>query len=123
MSVNEFTADMLNDLLSAFNRHDLDGVMQHFAENAIMVAASGANGNGQVIEGADAIRGFFAKRFESLADMRWTSVAEFVSGDRAVTEWRVQSPSAGIDALGCDLWTFRDGKVLVKDTYLKQVAA
>lgn len=26
-----------------------------------------------------------------------------------------------LDSLGCDLWEFRDGKVLKKDTYYKQV--
>lgn len=123
MNANEYSASMLDELLSAFNRHDLDGVMQHFAENAIMVSPSGANGNGRVIEGAKAIRSFFAQRFESWPDMRWESVAEFACGDRAVTEWRVRSPSAGIDVLGCDLWTFRDGKVVVKDIYLKQAEA
>lgn len=118
-----FTADQLDALLSAFNRHDVDGVMVHFADAAVMVAAAGKGGNGHAIEGAAAIRGFFAQRFANVPDLRWSPVSSFICGNRAATEWRVQSAAAGIDALGCDLWTFAGGKVLVKDTYLKQAAA
>ena len=49
----------------------------------------------------------------------------WISGERAVTEWRVTGtgPNGPINQLGCDPWTFREDKVLKKDTYYKQVIA
>ena len=47
------------------------------------------------------------------------------SDDRAVSEWIVQGrlpDGTELDLLGCDLWQFRDGKVVRKDTYWKTVA-
>ena len=44
-------------------------------------------------------------------------------GDKALSEWRVTgtAPTGKIDCLGCDLWEFRQGKIVKKDTYYKQV--
>lgn len=121
-STNVLIAAILDDLKSAFNRHDAAGVLRHFASDARMIAPAGAGGDGHAIAGADAIHRFIAGRFAAVPDMQWTDLGTFVVGERALTEWRVRSAAAGIDMRGCDVWTFRDGKVLVKDTYLKQAA-
>jgi hypothetical protein len=47
-----------------------------------------------------------------------------VCGGRAVSEWRLAGTSvAGIrvDVMGCDLWEFRGGLVVRKDSYWKIV--
>jgi len=54
----------------------------------------------------------------------WRHTAEFVAGDRAVTEWhRTATLRSGErqEWLGCDLYTFRGDKILRKDTYIKVV--
>jgi len=57
--------------------------------------------------------------------MRWEEMRHFIDGDRAASEWIVRGTKRQIgeklELLGCDLWTFRDGKVVVKDTYWKTV--
>ena len=58
------------------------------------------------------------------ADIRWVDGKHWIMGDKALSEWRVQGtlPDGGkLDCLGCDLWAFRDGQVIKKDTYYKQV--
>jgi ketosteroid isomerase-like protein len=45
-------------------------------------------------------------------------------GNRSCSEWTVKgTPKDGppVDWLGCDVWTFRDGKVTKKDTYWKYI--
>lgn len=116
------TNENLADLLAGFNTHDLDRIMKHFAPDAVMITPAGKDGNGSAIEGADKIRATFEARFAAQPDVRWNDAETFMSGDRAFTSWRVQSPASGIDIAGCDVWTFRDGKVAVKDTFYKQPA-
>jgi ketosteroid isomerase-like protein len=119
MSEDDFTEDMLNDMLSAFNEHDLDRVMSYFAEDAVMIAPAGNNQAGTPIKGREAIASAFSNRFSQQPDVAWNEAVSFLSGNRAYTSWRVQAPSAGIDIKGCDVWTFRNGKVVEKDVYYK----
>ncbi|MDD9727721.1 nuclear transport factor 2 family protein [Roseovarius sp. SK2] len=119
MPEDTFTEAMLNDMLAAFNEHDLDRVMSYFAPDAVMIAPAGNSQTGTPIEGADAIASAFETRFAQQPDVAWNEAVSFLSGDRAYTSWRVQAPSAGIDIKGCDVWTFRNGKVIEKDVYYK----
>ncbi len=45
------------------------------------------------------------------------------SGDRGVSQWTFVATRADgggrIEAAGCDLFTFRDGRIAVKDAYRK----
>ena len=45
-----------------------------------------------------------------------------VCGDRGVSEWKFTGTRADgtrVEANGCDLFTFRNGKIAVKDAYRK----
>jgi ketosteroid isomerase-like protein len=47
-----------------------------------------------------------------------------VLDDRGVSEWTLTGTTTDGERLelrGCDLWTFRDGKVVKKDSYWKLV--
>jgi hypothetical protein len=54
--------------------------------------------------------------------VRWNDPTHFIAGDRGVTEWvmTADGPDGRIEVQGCDVFTFRDGKVAVKTSYLKQ---
>ena len=46
----------------------------------------------------------------------------FVDGDRGASEWTLSGTTTDgqrIEVRGCDLWTFRDGKVVKKDSFWK----
>ena len=65
-------------------------------------------------------------RYAVIPDMRWVDMQHFIDADgkRACSEWTVKgTPKEGapLDCLGCDLWTFRDGRITKKDTYWKFV--
>ena len=67
---------------------------------------------------------FLPIRFKLIPDMNWAIDHEYVTGNRAVSVWRVTGHTADGTVLnyqGCDLWEFRDGYVLNKDTYWKIV--
>ena len=68
--------------------------------------------------------GYFEPLFASTGDVKWVHTNEFICGDRAVTEWhRTATLATGErqEWLGCDLYTFRRGLIVMKDTYIKVV--
>ena len=115
------TLQQVDALCDAFNRHALDEVMDHFADDAVFINAKGKDGTGQRFEGKEEIRKIFAALFDAMPDIQWVGT-NTVCGDRAISEWRrtATAPSGEKqDWLGCDLYTFRDGKVVVKDAFFK----
>ena len=86
--------------------------------------ARGPEPVGRTLHGRETIRRALADRFKQIPDMRWEHKEYVLAGDRAVSVWTVKGKGADGEALdyqGCDIYTFRDGKILAKDTYWKIV--
>jgi ketosteroid isomerase-like protein len=72
--------------------------------------------------GRQEIREGFAARFAGIPDIRYQQDEHFVDGDRGASEWTLSGTTVEgqrIEVRGCDLWTFRDGRVVKKDSYWK----
>ena len=112
---------MLEAIASAFDRHDLDRILEHFADDAVFESPGGPEKWGKRFVGKDAVREAFAGRFSSIPDVRYTDASHFVSGDRGVSEWTLSGTIGGewTEFHGCDIWTFRGGEVVLKDSYWK----
>jgi hypothetical protein len=70
------------------------------------------------------VREGLAARFAGIPDVRYSEDRHWVCGDRGVSEWLLTgTTTAGerIAVRGCDLWEFRDGLVVRKDSYWKIV--
>lgn len=123
MAVTESQLDAIQD---AFNRHDVDGILEHFADDCVWLMARGPEPReGRRCRGKAEIGHVLSERFERIPDMRWVEMRHWIVGDKAVSQWVVQGTSTDgerLDLLGCDLWEFRDGKVVKKDTYWKFVS-
>lgn len=118
------TVSTLETILDGFNRHDLDAIMAFFAEDATLDAPRGGNVWGTRFAGKAAVREGLAARFAGIPDVHYAEDRHFVCGDRGVSEWRLTgTTTAGerVDVRGCDLWEFRDGLVVRKDSYWKIV--
>ena len=114
--------EMLRSIAVAFDRHDLDGIMSHFADDAVFEAPRGPERWGQRFVGKEEVREAFAARFSGIPDIRYQDDEHFVDGDRGASAWILSgTTTAGqrIEVRGCDLWTLRDGKVVKKDSYWK----
>jgi ketosteroid isomerase-like protein len=113
---------VIRAISKAFDSHDLDGIMAHFADDAVFDAPRGPQSWGQRFVGRDEVRGAFAARFSGIPDIRYTDDEHFVDGDRGASAWTLSgTTTAGqrIEVRGCDLWTFRDDKVVTKDSFWK----
>ncbi|MCA9879873.1 MAG: nuclear transport factor 2 family protein, partial [Thermomicrobiales bacterium] len=100
------TVSTLEAILDGFNRHDLDAIMTHFAEDATLDAPRGANVWGTRFVGKAAVREGLAARFAGIPDVHYGEDRHWVCGDRGVSEWRLTgTTTAGerVDVRGCDL--------------------
>lgn len=114
----------LRAIAAAFNRHDLDAIMSHFTHDAVFEAPRGPDPWGTRVVGRDAVREAFAARFSGIPDVHYGGDDHFATGDRGASEWTLTGTTTDgqrIEVRGCDLWTFRDGKVTKKDSYWKIV--
>lgn len=117
------TADDLKATFDAFNRHDIDAVMTHFAEDCVFTTVGGSEEFGTRIEGRDAIAQAFVAVWTAMPDAVWADHRHFVCGDRAVSEWTFRGTDAEgrrTEAQGVDLFTLRDGKLVMKQAFRKQ---
>ncbi|MDO5705614.1 MAG: nuclear transport factor 2 family protein, partial [Paracoccus sp. (in: a-proteobacteria)] len=85
----KLTAEDLKDTFDAFNRHDIDGVMTHFADDCVFYTVAGDNEYGNRIEGKAAIAKAFEGVWTSMPDVQWADHSHFISedGTRGVSQW------------------------------------
>ena len=120
----DVTLERLHEIADAFARRDVDGIVNSFAEDGEFRNAKGPDFWGQSYKGKAVIRSYFTPLFASTGDVAWKHTSEFICGNRAVTEWhRTATLKTGEKQswLGCDLYTFRHGLIVMKDTYIKVV--
>ncbi len=113
---------MIKSITAAFDAHDLDGIVAHFSDDAVFEGPRGPDRWGQRFVGKSEVRDAFAARFSGIPDIRYQGDEHFVDGDRGASEWTLSGTSTTgqrVEVRGCDLWTFRDGKVVKKDSYWK----
>lgn len=106
----------------AFNRHDVDALMSMMTDDCVFETAAGPDASGTRHAGQQAVRAAFAAVFVNFSDSRWMNARHFVSGNRGVSEWTYAATRADgsrIEVNGCDVFTFRDGKIALKNAYRK----
>ncbi|AUM75814.1 nuclear transport factor 2 family protein [Paracoccus jeotgali] len=121
----KLTASDLKDTFDAFNRHDIDGVMTHFADDCVFYTVAGDNEYGTRIEGKEAIAKAFEGVWTTMPDVQWDNHSHFLSedGSRGVSQWtfRATNPDGTrTEVQGVDLFRIRDGKLVEKQAIRKQ---
>ena len=118
---------LLERLLAAFNAHDLDTIMQCFADDCVLETPRGEHPWGTRFEGPEQVREGLAQRFRGLPDVHYADDEHWVCGDRGVSRWLLTGTTpqgAQVRVRGCDLLDLTpDGRVRRKDSYWKIVPA
>ncbi len=68
------------------------------------------------------VRRGFAAAWEAFPDAQWRGARHFICGNRGVSEWTftgTRPDGARVEVNGCDVFTFRDGKIALKNSYRK----
>ena len=118
------TTETLKAFLTAFNAHDLDAIMEFFADECEFDMPRGPDPWGRRYTGKAAVREGLATRFAGIPDVQWRDDAHWIAGDLGVSTGLLTGTSKGgepIRVQGVDLLQFRAGKIVKKDSYWKIV--
>ena len=118
------TVATMEEVLDAFNRHDLDAIMEYFSEDCSFDFPRGPEPWGQRFIGKEQVREALAGRFKGIPDVHYGDDRHWVAGDRGVSEWTLTGTTTSgvrVNVRGCDLWEFSNGKIARKDSYWKIV--
>lgn len=120
------TTDTLKQVLKAFNRHDLDAIMEYFSEDCSFDFPRGPEPYGQRFIGKTKVREGLANRFKGIPDVHYGDDRHWISADgtEGVSEWTLTGTTVSgikLQVRGCDLWEFRDAKIVSKNSFWKIV--
>ena len=119
---NRSAIAILDSFANAFNAHDADKIMSYMTDDCIFEASAGPDINGEKFVGKTAVKKAFEDVFKNYPDAKWIDPYHFISGDRAVSEWTfvgTKSDGSKVEVTGCDLFTLRNGKIYIKNSYRK----
>jgi len=121
-SMNNVTIETLQAFSDAWNRHDIDSLMSFMSDDCVFETASGPEAYGTRHVGQEATRKAFATVWQNFPDVKWLNGRYFVCGDRGVSEWTFTATAVDgkrIEANGVDIFTFRNGKIYIKNAFRK----
>jgi steroid delta-isomerase-like uncharacterized protein len=119
---NKITISFLQGFADAFNAHDVNAILSFMTSDCIFEASAGPDADGEKFVGKEAIKKAFEDLFKTYPDAHWGNARHFIAGNRGVSEWvftGTKADGSKVEVTGCDLFTFRDGKIAVKNSYRK----
>jgi steroid delta-isomerase-like uncharacterized protein len=121
-AIGELTPEFLQAFADAWNQHDVGALMAFMTEDCVFETSAGPDVCGLRYAGREAVRAAFAEVWATFPDAHWGNASHFVSRERGVSEWTFTGTRADgtrVEVHGCDLFTFRDGKIALKNSYRK----
>jgi reactive intermediate/imine deaminase len=114
---------LLDAFADAYNRHDVDAIMALMTRDCVFLSYFGPDSCGERFEGFEPVKRRVAAGLAEFPDARWGDLNHFVSGNRGVSEWIFQgtrrATAERVERCGLDVFTFKDGKIHIKNTYHK----
>ncbi|MCW8174154.1 nuclear transport factor 2 family protein [Verminephrobacter aporrectodeae] len=121
-SSSPVTTATLAAFSGAWNQHDIDALMRFMTPDCIFQTAAGPHACGTRHAGTEAVRKAFAAAWQAVPDAQWENGRHFVQGDFGTSQWTFTGTAADgsrIETDGIDVFTFRDGKIHLKNVFRK----
>ena len=118
----QVTVETLQAFAEAWNRHDVEALMSFMTDDCVFQASAGSEVYGTRYTGPAAVRASYVEVWTAFPDAHWANARHFVQGERGVSEWTFTGTRADgtrVEVNGCDLFTFRNGKIALKNSYRK----
>lgn len=119
----EWQDEDLRNFLDAFNKHDVDRIMEYFSDDCVLETPRGPEIWGNRYVGQDAVREILSYRFGWLPDMHYGRDEHWAKGKLGVSRWVLTGNSVDgdrIEVQGCDVMQLDDaGFICHKDSYWK----
>ncbi len=116
------TVATLEAFSDAWNRHDIDALMSFMTDDCVFMTAAGPDACGTRHVGADAVRKAFPAAWVTSPDAQWRNGQHVVQGEFGVSQWTFTGTApdgSRIESDGVDIFTFRNGKIAVKNVFRK----
>jgi ketosteroid isomerase-like protein len=116
--------EVMRSFLDAFNRHDVDAIMDFFTDDCEFDTPRGPAPYGRQLRGKTEVRGGIQARFDGIPDVHYGDELHWHCGDRGVSEWTISGTTDNgdrIEVRGCDLFQFSGNKIKRKDSFWKIV--
>jgi|TARA_B100000749_G_C18269535_1_gene399752 hypothetical protein len=118
----QVTTEFLQRFADAWTEHDIDLLMSFMSVDPVFQLSSGPDMDGTRYTGFKNVKQGFQAMLDKFPDGKWVEASHFVVGDRGVSEWTFTTKgSDGIEnkVRGCDIFTFEEGKISVKNSFRK----
>jgi steroid delta-isomerase-like uncharacterized protein len=122
--MSTITVETLQAFADAWNRHDADALMSFMTDDCVFESSAGPEVCGTRYSGREAVRASYVAVWTAFPDAHWGNARHFVQGNRGLSQWiftGTRTDGVRVETNGCDLFTFRDGKIALKDSYRKNV--
>jgi ketosteroid isomerase-like protein len=116
------TTATLEAFSDAWNRHDIEALMGFMHAHCVFQTAAGPEACGARHSGTAAVRKAFAAAWETVPDAQWINGRHFVAGDFGTSQWTFTGTAADgsrIETDGIDVFSFKDGKIALKNVFRK----
>ncbi len=121
-SENGATLAILAAFAEAWNRHDIDAIMALMTTDCVFEASAGPDVCGTRYVGYEAVRAAFIEVWTTFPDAQWRDARHHLCGDLGLSEWTfcgTRTDGTQVEVNGCDLLTFQDNKIALKNSYRK----
>ena len=121
---NEVTKEFLQSFADAFNAHDIPAIMSHMTDDCVFEASAGPDFDGEKFVGQKQVKKAFEDVFATYPDAHWGNARHFILENRGFTEWiftGTKIDGTKTEVTGVDLFTFKDGKIAIKNSYRKNL--
>ena len=121
-NTNEVALALLKKLGKGFNNNDANAVMDCVTDDFEWRLNAGGAPAGRVLKGKDDLRRYFADKSTAHREARYSEARIHRAGDKIFGTFRVTGIDAhgkAFDRYGIDLYELKDGKISLKDSYLK----
>lgn len=116
------SVSFLQAFSDALNAHDIDAVMAMMTEDCVFNAVAGPELQGKSFVGQAEVRQGLEAAWKNAPDACWVDAEHHVIGDKGFTESTYMGTTADgarSEARMIDSFTFRDGKIAVKNAFRK----
>lgn len=114
--------EVLKKYSEAFNKNNIELIMECFDKNAVFDNASGSEIFGKRFKGHKSLRAIFENLFNNVERVNWETIDERISGNKAYCEYRRRAKLKNGDVQdfnSIDILSFNNGLIVHKDTYYK----
>ena len=117
--ISEVTTELLQAFADAWNRHDVDAIMSFMTDDCVFESSAGPDVCGTRYAGREAVRAGVAEVWPRSPMPNGATLTISCVATEPCRSGPTRADGSRVEVHGCDLFTCRDGKIALKNSYRK----